>query len=182
MRNLIQNLTGVTLVFGLIGVSIAQDADRIAAALLPLPAPLRAGATVVAYDADLNRTVLREGTNELVCVADNPRPGFSVICQHESVEAYWVRGLQLVAGGASRQERDRIRNDEIDQGKLPRPESGQARYGLAGSAPENATPIMVVMLPYATRETTGLSTEPDNYRPWLMEAGTPSAHVMIPGK
>jgi hypothetical protein len=40
---------------------------------------------------------------------------------------------------------------------------------------------MAVHLPYATSESTGFSTEPDNYRPWLMDAGTPNAHVMMPG-
>jgi hypothetical protein len=105
-----------------------------------------------------------------------------VVCQYEDVEAYWLRGAQLVAGGATRKERDRIRNEEMEEGKLQRPSPGQARYGLSGGSPESATPIMVVMLPYATSESTGISSEPDNYRPWLMEAGTASAHIMIPGK
>jgi len=163
--------------------SQGSDVDnRIANAVLPLPAPLQAGATVVAYDADMKQTVLRRGMNDLVCVADGPGSGFSVLCQHERVMAYWLRGVELVAGGASRQERDEIRNEEMEQGKLPAPEPGQARYGLSGRDPESATPIMVVMLPYATKETTGLSTVPSNYRPWLMQAGTVGAHIMIPGK
>lgn len=163
--------------------SQASDVDnRIANAVLPLPAPLQAGATVVAYDADMKQTILRRGTNDLICIADGPGSGFSVLCQHENVMAYWLRGVELVAGGASRQERDEIRNEEMEQGRLPAPEPGQARYGLAGRDAESATPIMVVMLPFATKETTGLSTEPNNYRPWLMQAGTVGAHIMIPGK
>lgn len=154
----------------------------IADAVRPLPGPLQAGATVVSYDDEFNRTVLREGTNGIVCNADSPKPGYSVVCQHEDVEAYWLRGAQLVAGGMSRKERDKIRNEEMEQGKLPRLDPGLARYGLGGASRESATPIMVVMLPYATTESTGLSSVPDNYRPWLMEAGTPSAHIMIPGK
>ena len=123
-------------------------------------------------------------TSDLVCVADDPRQnGFSVVCQHEKVEEYWLRGVQLLAGGASRDERDQIRNEEMEEGKLPRPEAGQARYGLNGSDRETATRMMVVMLPYATEETTGMRTEPnEDDRPWLMLGGTVSAHVMVPGK
>ena len=62
--------------------------ELIANAVLPLPAPLKAGATVVSYDADMMRTVLRQGTNDLICVADGPGAGFSVLCQHKSVEAF----------------------------------------------------------------------------------------------
>ena len=162
----------------------AQDnvAVIIADAVRPLPAPLRDGATVVSYDENFNRTVLRQGKNQIVCNADSPKPGYSVVCQHQDVEAYWLRGAQLVAAGNSRKERDKIRNEEMEKGTLARPEPGLARYGLGGATRESATPIMVVMLPYATSESTGLSMEPDNYRPWLMEAGTPSAHIMIPGK
>ena len=173
--------------FGVAPVAYTQERNvdqQIANALLPLPADLQPGATVVAYDAGYNRTVLREGTNDLVCVADDAlQNGFSVVCQHEKVEEYWLRGVQLLADGASRDERDQIRNEEMEQGKLPRPEAGQARYGLNGSNRENATRMMVVMLPYATEETTGMRTGPsEDDRPWLMQAGTVSAHVMVPGK
>jgi hypothetical protein len=41
---------------------------------------------------------------------------------------------------------------------------------------------MAVHMPGATGATTGLPEEPDSYRPWLMNAGTPVAHIMMPGQ
>ena len=37
----------------------------------------------------------------------------------------------------------------------------------------------VVYVPYATAESTGLSTKSKKGEPWLMDAGTPGAHIMI---
>jgi len=47
---------------------------------------------------------------------------------------------------------------------------------------ERSVPLMAVFFPNMTGETTGLSAELDPYRPWLMWAGTPISHFMIPGK
>jgi hypothetical protein len=41
-----------------------------------------------------------------------------------------------------------------------------------------AQPYLNVHIPYATGDTLGLSTEPDNHRTWLMNAGRINAHVM----
>jgi hypothetical protein len=41
---------------------------------------------------------------------------------------------------------------------------------------------MAVFLPNATEASTGLSDKRDHFRPWLMWAGTPFAHIMIPGQ
>jgi hypothetical protein len=37
----------------------------------------------------------------------------------------------------------------------------------------------VIYVPFATAETTGLSTKPVENGPWLMDPGTPGAHIMI---
>jgi hypothetical protein len=53
---------------------------------------------------------------------------------------------------------------------------------MAGDSQESSLPLMAVFLPNATAESTGLSVQRDHFRPWLMWAGTPFAHVMIPGQ
>jgi hypothetical protein len=75
----------------------------------------------------------------------------------------------------------KILDEEVAAGKLT-VESGRTTYMLSGPALVGALPIMTVTLPNATAESTGLPTEQDNYRPWLMWSGTAVAHVMIPGK
>ena len=67
------------------GIALGDETPRdrdIAEAVLPLPQPLRAGATLVSYDADGKRTVLRKGTNELVCRIDGPEPELRLRCDH----------------------------------------------------------------------------------------------------
>ena len=56
--------------------AVAQSADaQIAEAVSPLPADLRAGATVLTYDkATGERQVLRQGTNALECQPKDPDP------------------------------------------------------------------------------------------------------------
>ena len=61
---------------------------QIKLALLAAPEEKRAGAMVYGYDNNGNLTVLRNGTNEMICLGDNPREkGFSIACYHKDMEA-----------------------------------------------------------------------------------------------
>jgi hypothetical protein len=69
---------------------------QIKTALLAAPADKRAGATVYGYSAGKKFVLMRKGTNELVCLADNPdEPGFSVACYHRDLEPFMQRGRTL---------------------------------------------------------------------------------------
>ena len=154
----------------------------IAQALLPLPDSLRPGATVVLDRQPGKREVLRKGTNEMVCRANPPgSPFFFVRCYHKDLEPLMTRLDELTAGGTSEHQLHETIGAEVKSGKLKVP-SGAAQYALAGGDVQGALPIMVVYMPGATSESTGLSSEPNSYRPWLMFAGTSIAHIMIPGK
>ena len=150
-------------------------------ALLPLPADLRESAMVASYDEPGNRTVLREGSGEIICQADDPAPGFSVYCFHRSYEPHLVQSRKWYSEGKSEEEIMELRLAAIIEGKLPSEQVGRAGYILQGREPLSAMSLMVISLPDATPESTGLSTTPSNYRPWLMGAGTPLAYVMMPG-
>jgi hypothetical protein len=39
--------------------------------------------------------------------------------------------------------------------------------------------LYVTYIPFATTETTGLSSKPSDKSPWLMFPGTPKAHIMF---
>jgi len=63
----------------------ASSSSVIAGALVPLPEPLRAGATVVRLDANFQPIELRKGTNGMVCIADNANDDrFDVRCYRDS--------------------------------------------------------------------------------------------------
>jgi len=157
-------------------------ARQIKEALLPLPDALRDGATVVFDAIPGKRIVLRKGTNRLICRANTSKILFDVHCHTEQLDAFYTRFAQLALEGKSNSEiRDTV-NAEVASGKLISPPVGATVYEMSGDSSESSLPLMSVFLPYATAESTGLSTERDHYRPWLMWAGTAFAHVMIPGK
>lgn len=156
-------------------------AKQITEALLPLPEPLRDGASVVLDAVPGKRIVLRKGTNNIICRANTTAPGFNVYCYQKEMDTFCTRVAQLTLEGKSSAEILDTLSAEVTSGKLKSP-TGVALYRLSGESPESSLPIMSVFLPYATSESTGLSTERNHYRPWLMWAGTPFAHVMIPGK
>lgn len=165
-------------------VGLAQkdtESKQITEALLPLPEPLRDGATVVLEAVPGKRVVLRKGTNSIICRANTTTPGFNVYCYQEEMDTFWTRVAQLALEGKSTAEILDTLSAEVASGKL-KSLTGVALYRLSGESPESSLPIMSIFVPYATSESTGLSAERNHYRPWLMWAGTPFAHVMIPGK
>lgn len=175
-----------SLALPLLAVAGDPPAAQIAAAVQAAPEERRDGAGVLGYDASGKLTTLREAKNDLVCLADNPGDdNFSVACYHKDLEPFMARGRELAAAGHKGRERHEIRWKEVDDGKVPMPRQPRMLYVLSGKGYDAATNTIaepylrwVVYTPYATPETTGLSTEPGN-EPWLMYPGTAGAHIMI---
>ncbi|MFM8392874.1 MAG: hypothetical protein ACKOB4_02990 [Acidobacteriota bacterium] len=171
--------------------AVPAASEQIAATVLAAPEELRDGATVLGYDPAGKLTTLRKGSNILVCLADNPTDNkFSAACYHRDLEPYMARGRELVAQGISGGARnDEYRWKEIREGKLAFPKEPRMLYVLAGKGYDAATGKVtegvvrwVVYVPNATAESTGLSTTPKRGEPWLMDAGTLGAHIMITPK
>lgn len=173
-------------------VSGAQDvlpaATQIVAAVQAAPEDRRAGATVLGYDASGALTTLRQGTNELICLADNPKAnGISVACYHRELDPFMARGRELTAQGVTDDKvRDQTRFKEVDAGTLKMPKAPQMLYVTSGTAIDPATGAIaeastrwVIYTPYATLESTGMPAKGGPGLPWLMDPGTAGAHVMI---
>ena len=163
---------------------------QIKGALLAVPEEKRAGAMVYGYDAKGAFIVLRKGTNELICLADNPsQKGFSVSCYHKDLDPFMARGRDLKAEGKSFQEIFDIREAEAKSGKLlmPKQASNLQVYSAAEEAYNPTTGEVtkgkfryVVYIPWATAASTGLPTKPEAPgMPWIMDPGTHRAHIMI---
>ena len=160
------------------------DAEtQIAAAVKAAPQSMRDAVTVRGYGADGTITTLREGSGELVCLADDPEEdGFHVACYHESLAPFMQRGRELRRQGVTAV--DSVRRTEIEDGTLAYPDHSAALYNLSGTydaaadTVRDASRLHVVYVPYATAESTGLPTRPQG-GPWLMEPDQPWAHIMI---
>lgn len=177
----------VLLPFTAAAAEIPSAEIQISAAVLAAPAELREGAAVLGYNPQGELVKLREGKNELICLANNPNnTKFSVACYHRELEPYMARGRELIAQKVTGRKRDDIRWQEITEGKLSMPREPRTLYVLTGTGFDAAAgkvtdPYLrwVIYVPYATPESTGLSTKGSDSAPWLMNAGTPGAHIMI---
>lgn len=178
-------LASVMLV-GDVGAQAVTAADQIRIAVQAAPVDRREGARVLGYDAAGKMVTLREGTNDMVCSADDPaREGFEVACWHESIEPYMARGRQLAAEGVEGNDRNSIRWKEAESGTLRMPERPASlfiltgRYDAATGTVQDEYRRSVLYIPFATAESTGLSTVPSDVDPWIMNPGTAGAHIMI---
>ena len=164
--------------------------DQIAAAVMAAPEEQRADATVLGYDASGKLTTIRQGTNEMVCLADDPeKAGFNVACYHKNLEPFMARGRQLKAEGKNRKEVFDIREEEVQTGKLKMPSQPTTLHILSGTNGKydsekgtvtDASIRYVVYIPYATAESSGLPLQPIvPGGPWIMDPGTHRAHIMI---
>lgn len=165
----------------------ALDADmQVLLAAQAAPGDMRDGATVQGYDASGAFITLREGTNDLVCMAPNPAAEqLEVSCHHKGLEPFFARGRELSSEGITGQDRVVARWDEFTAGTLPIP-YGSTNYILTGSGFDAETGALeaaylrwTIYTPNATPQTTGISATFNEGGPWLMFPGTPGSHIMI---
>jgi hypothetical protein len=172
-------------------VAFAADvppaAQQIAGAVMAAPAELRDGAAVLGFDAQGVRVQLREGKNELICLASDPaKITFEVDCYHKDLEPFMARGRELVKQNVTGAKRNEIRFKEVEEGKLRMPKEPRTLYVLTGSRFDPAAgnvvnPYLrwVIYVPFATPQSTGLSLKASEGAPWLMSPGTAGAQIMI---
>jgi hypothetical protein len=168
--------------------TIPSADEQVTQAVLPLPNDLRESATILGYAADGKFVTLRNGTGAMICLANNPQgPRFHVACYHKTMEPFMARGRELRTQGVRGDQVDSVRFREAKEGKLKLPDQPTLLYSITGAkdaydaATKTAkgTPLFVVYIPYATSATTGLSAIPQRGSPWVMNAGTPKAHIMF---
>lgn len=174
-------------------LSIAQIPSaevQIKTAVLAAPEDKREGAMVYGYNAKGEFVMLRKGTNEFVCITDDPKAsGFNVSCYHKDLEPFMARGRELKAQGKSFQEIFDIREAEVKSGKLFMPKQAtnlqvfsapSENYNAETGEVTNGNFRYVVYIPWATAESTGLPLKPEAPgMPWIMDPGTHRAHIMI---
>jgi len=174
----------IVLTLGALALStsvFAQTPADLETALTPAPANLKDGATVIKWKPDYTYDTVRKGTNTLVCFDRSGQPGqqpFAAECtslanlprvaQNLKFEAQPDRGKAALAAA----EKD---------GSRIKPEYGSVWYHVMGKDKDTIRRHTTIAVPGATTQSTGI---PDNGKRggvWIMEAGTSTAHLMIPG-
>jgi hypothetical protein len=163
---------------------------QIKTAVLAAPSDKQAGAKVYGYAADGSFTIIRDGNNDFVCLADDPKKeDISVSCYQKDLNAFMERGRVLSKEGKNAKAIFDAREKEVKDGSLLMPKQPSTLYVLSGSkdnydiatgALKNSYLRYVIYIPFATAETTGLPLKPDMPgMPWIMDPGTHRAHIMI---
>lgn len=173
---------------GLIALSagaLAQGpTDPIEKALTAAPRNLKDGATVIKWKPDFTYETLRKGTNKLVCYDRSGQPGqppISIECtslanldreaQNLKFEAIPDKKASLAAFEAAEKDGTRVK-----------PEFGSVWYHIRGVDAGHARPHVTVAVPGATGQSLGLPEDGKQGGTWIMNAGTSTAHLMIPGE
>ncbi|WP_420322446.1 hypothetical protein [Flagellimonas sp.] len=159
---------------------------QIKTTVMAVPQDYKDGAKVYGYDSDGNFTTLREGSNDYIALASDPkREKFSTAAYHKDLEPFMARGRELKAQGKEAQEIFDIREEEVKTGKLKMPDKATLCVFTGTVNPEtkeieNPYVRYVFYIPFATGESTGLPTTPTPPgHAWLMNPGTHRAHIMI---
>jgi len=186
MKNTVKALAAIGLQLVMIGsvLSIspdpatAQEADKIANAMSAGPAAITAEATILDWPSDPagGLIVLREGTNGWTCLTDRPdTPANDPMCL-DQVWVEWTNALML--------------------GEKPHVTSPGLAYMLQGGSDASNTdpfatepapgedwvvsPPHVMLLYPDSVDLSQLTTDHTSGGPYVMWAGTPYAHIMMP--
>jgi hypothetical protein len=158
---------------------VAQSPD-IDTPLLAAPENLREGATVIKWKADFTHETLRQGTNRLVCYDRSGQPGqrpFSLECTSVANLERVAQNLKFEAMG----DRKQAMLDAAEQnGTRVKPEYGSVFYNLSGPDRASARAHKTVAVPFATAASLGLPDNNQQGGAWIMNAGTSTAHLMVP--
>lgn len=169
-----------------LGAEVPSAARQIELAVLSAPEADRADCKVLGYDPAGKLVTLREGSNGLICLADDPeKKGFSAACYSAGLEPYMKRGRDLRAEGKTSQEVFDLREEEVKSGKLMIPNNSILNVLTGEIDPESGELVdtyqrYVIYIPYSTPESTGIPLVPSTPgAPWIMNPGTHRAHIMI---
>ena len=166
----------------------AQTTDPIKKALLAAPnEALAKEATVVRWNSDFTYEVLKQGTSRMVCYDLSGMPGerpWSTECTSSDANLPRIaqnRKLAAMAGG------DEKKIDELvaaaaKDGTRILSEVGSMWYNFRGNDEATATRHTFIAMPNFKGSQIGLPEVRDSGGIWLMLAGTPEAHIMLPGR
>ena len=177
------------LVFGLTTLSAPayaqSDGDLIDQALAAAPGRAREAAAVIKWNADYTHETLKAGTNTWVCYqrSDEPRrPPFAVQCTSTANLDRVAQNRKFRAESADAEAERAMLAAAEDDGTRVQPEYGSLFISMNGPDQASAGIHTTIAVPGATPESLGLPDAPGQGGAWLMDTGTSTAHIMVPGR
>jgi hypothetical protein len=189
-KSIASGVLTVVSIFGVAANACAADAKNakkgpsdkalIKSAMSAAPASVAKGASIVVMEADGKMRTLREGKNGFICMPDNPAtPGPDPMCMdksamdwamawisHKNPPAGKVGFMYMLSGGTDASNTD------------PYATKPDATNNWVKTGPH----VMVVGADAAFYDQYPKGAKPDTSVPYVMWAGTPYQHLMIPIK
>lgn len=151
--------------------------DPVASAMAAAPASISGGATIMSAKADGSMETLREGSNGWTCMPDSPAtPGPDPMCMdanaaqwaqawigHKPPPANTVGVMYMLAGGTDASNVDPY-----------------AKTPTEGNAWVETGPHLMIVGSADVLKGHPAGPKPDTKTPYVMWAGTPYAHLMVP--
>ncbi len=158
--------------------------DAVQKALLAAPARMKKeDVNVIKWKPDFTYDTLQKGSSNLVCYDLSGFPGhppFTIECTSMGNLPRVAQNLKFEALGDKAKVQAAFDAAEKD-GSRVKPEFGSAFIHLMGPDQEHARQHTTIAVPGATAQSLGLPDKPSQSGAWLMNAGSTTAHIMIPG-
>src|SRR6187455_575553 len=127
MKSIFFSLAFFTSILTLAQIPTAEI--QIKTAVLASPSEKREQAMVYGYSDKGELVVLRKGSNDMVCLADDPaQKGFNVSCYQKDLDVFMARGRELKKEGKSQDDIFKTREEEVKSGKLMMPKQPSTLY------------------------------------------------------
>ena len=154
-------------------------------ALSALPEGMRNQTTVIKWKSDFTYDTLRKGKNGLVCYDRSGMPlqqPFAVQCTSMGNLPREAQNLKAEATGDRAKSEALLKAMEQD-GTRAKPEFGSIWYHMSGADKDHVGAHEVtIAVPGATAASLGIPDKRRDNGIWLMNGGTSTAHIMIPGR
>jgi hypothetical protein len=179
-------------VLGVLAVAMSASAqettDPIKKALLAAPnEALAKEATVVRWKSDFTYEVLRQGTSRMVCYDLTGMPGerpWSTECTSSDANLPRIaqnRKISVMAGGDEKKIDELVAAAASERTRVMA-EAGSMWYNFRGNDEATATRHTQVAMPNIRGSQVSLPENRDDGGAWVMFAGSPEGHIMIPGR
>ena len=154
-------------------------------ALMAAPNRAKADAGVVSWDAMGKRVVLKETANKMVCYDRSANPGtrdFAVQCTDEGNLDRVEQTLKAYSDGGDRASGETLLDAMEENGTRIAPVFGSVWHTMNGDDASSAGTHITIAVPGATAASLGIPDSGNATVMWIMDAGTSTAHIMVPGR
>ena len=170
--------TGLMVLTGFATAAFADaQADMVASAESAAPAAFATGATIYGFDAGGKMMTVREGSNQYWCMADDPAtPTADPMCGDANSMGWvmsWINKTEVPPGSVGLIFMLAGGSDASNTDPYATAETNDNNWVTTGPH---------IMIMNATEMMAGYPTDadPDTTQPYVMWAGSPYAHLMVP--